>query len=154
LLALLLSIQHRGRATAAELAEELEVSERTIYRDIATLQAAGIPLWTETGPGGGVRLTEGWRSPLDGLTAPEAAALLVGPSGATGLGLGPGLVAARAKLRSGLPDAARAAAERITERFHLDAPGWFQHDEPDPHLPTIVEALWSDRRLDVRYRSG
>src|SRR5687768_15045227 len=77
LLALLFILQRRGQATAAQLASELEVSVRTLYRDVASLMAAGVPVWTEPGPQGGIRLMEGWRTRLDGLTADEASALFL-----------------------------------------------------------------------------
>jgi predicted DNA-binding transcriptional regulator YafY len=77
LLALLFVLQRRGRATAQQLATELEVSVRTLYRDVAALMAAGVPVWTEPGPQGGIRLMEGWRTRLDGLTAEEASALFL-----------------------------------------------------------------------------
>jgi predicted DNA-binding transcriptional regulator YafY len=165
LVALLLALQHTGAATAAELADAMEVSVRTIYRDIAALQAAGVPIWTETGPRGGIRLIDGWRTDLDGLTAEEATALFLGgaPSVADELqgeeqgdelGLGTVLTAAQTKVLSTLPPELRGRASRVRERFLLDAPGWFHHDVPTEHLPTVSEALWEERRLDVRYRRG
>ncbi|MBN2624556.1 MAG: WYL domain-containing protein [Acidimicrobiales bacterium] len=154
LLALLLRLQRSGPATAATLASELEVSERTIYRDVAMLQAAGVPLWTETGPHGGIRLVEGWRSPVDGFTAAESVALTIGSAGASDLGLGAVLTAARSKLRSALPEPARDDLERVTQRFLLDAPGWFQRDDVGDALATVADAVWQGRRLDVRYGRG
>lgn len=151
LLALLLRLQRTGPATAASLATELEVSERTIYRDVAMLQAAGVPLWTEPGPGGGIRLVEGWRSPVDGFTAAETMALTIGSAGAADLGLGAVLTAARSKLRSALPGPARDDLERVTSRFLLDAPGWFHRDEAGGALATVADALWNDQRLDADY---
>ena len=151
LLALLLRLQRTGPATAASLATELEVSERTIYRDVAMLQAAGVPLWTEPGPGGGIRLVEGWRSPVDGFTTDETVALTIGTAGAADLGLGAVLTAARSKLRSALPGPARDDLERVTSRFLLDAPGWFHRDEAGGALATVADALWNDQRLDARY---
>src|SRR4051812_19113042 len=125
LVALLLRLQQLGRATAPDLAEELEVSVRTIYRDVAALQAAGVPIWTETGPGGGIRLLAGWRTRLDGLTADEAGALLLGgaPDAAAELGLGTVLVAAQTKVLTTLPPELRNRATKVRQRFHLDAPG-------------------------------
>jgi predicted DNA-binding transcriptional regulator YafY len=156
LVALLLHLQRTGSATSAELAELFDVSVRTIYRDVSALQAAGAPLWTETGPGGGVRLLDGWRTDLDGLTSEEAAALFLGglPAVAGDLGLGSVLAAAQVKMLAALsPDAAvRAAAAR--SRFLLDAPGWFARDEATPALPTLAGALWDDERIELQYEVG
>ena len=156
LLAILLRLQDAGPATAERLADELEVSVRTIYRDVAALQAAGVPIWTETGPRGGIRLLDGWRTRLDGLTADEAGALfLAGAPGAVAeLGLGTVLAAAQAKVLSTLPPELRGRAGRVQERFVLDAPGWFHHGEDLPHLATVADAVWSEHRVDLRYRRG
>jgi predicted DNA-binding transcriptional regulator YafY len=152
-MALLLELQRVRAATAAVLAARLEVSERTIYRDVAALQAAGVPLWTEPGPGGGIRLVDGWRTELDGLTGDEAAALfLAGAPGAVGeLGLGTVLVAAQTKVLATLPPELRGRARRVQERFHLDAPGWFHHDEPLRWLGAVAASVWDARRLEVDY---
>ena len=156
LMATVLLLQRRGRATAPELAEALEVSVRTVHRDIAALQAAGVPLWTEPGPRGGVRLVEGWRMPGAGLTAEEAAALfLTGvPGAAAELGLGAVMATAQVKLLETLPPELHARASRVRERFHLDAPGWFQRTEPLPHLAVVAEGVWGERRLEVAYGRG
>jgi predicted DNA-binding transcriptional regulator YafY len=156
LVALLLHLQDRRGATAGELATLLEVSVRTIYRDVAALQAAGVPLWTETGPGGGIRLLEGWRSRLDGLTADEAGTLFLAgvPGAAADLGLGALLAAAQVKVLATLPPELRARAGRVRERLHVDAPGWFHAEEDVPHLATVAEGVWEQRRLDVRYGRG
>ncbi|PSL05379.1 putative DNA-binding transcriptional regulator YafY [Haloactinopolyspora alba] len=150
----MLLLQQRRAATAAEIARELEVSVRTVYRDVAALQAAGVPVWTETGPGGGLRLVEGWRTSLDGLTGDEAAALFLGgvPSAVADLGLGTVLVAAQSKVIATMPPELRGRAGRLRERFHLDAPGWFGPKGPPAHLGTVADAVWRDRRLDVTYR--
>jgi predicted DNA-binding transcriptional regulator YafY len=154
LVALLLLLQAKGRATAPQLARELEVSVRTVYRDVASLLAAGVPLWTEPGRNGGIHLLEGWRTRLDGLTGDEAGALfLSGAPGVAGeLGLGALLAAAEVKVLTTLPPELRGRAARIRERFHLDAPGWFQRPEPLPHLALVADAVWSARRVDLRYR--
>ncbi len=154
LLALLLHVQRHGGATAPELASALEVSVRTIYRDVAALAEAGVPVWTEPGPHGGIRLVEGWRTRLDGLTGDEAGALALAgaPGAAAELGLGTLLATAQTKLHATLPPELQARAARVGERFHLDAPGWFSRDEPPPALTEVARALWDDRRLRVRYR--
>lgn len=152
LLALLMAVQRRGHATAPELAEEFGVSVRTIHRDVAALQEAGVPLWTAAGVGGGVRLVDGWRSPVDGLTTDEASALMVGPAVA-GLGLASVLSTARSKVRSGLPPAVRTQVEVIGERFLLDAQRWFDEEGEPAALPELADAVWQGHRVDLRYGS-
>ena len=112
LVAILLHLQARGRLTAAELAKELEVSERTIYRDLFELGAAGVPIYGERGKGGGYRLLDGYRTNLTGLTAEEAGALLMSgaPGPAAELGLGSLLAATRLKLIAAVPPALRETA--------------------------------------------
>lgn len=156
LIALLLRLQHQGPTTAARLADELEVSVRTIYRDVASLQAAGVPLWTETGPGGGIRLLDGWQGQIDGLTADEASALMLSgaPTAAAELGLGAVVAAAQAKVMATLPPELRSRAGRVRERFLLDAPGWFRRDEPPEHLDVVADAVWSETRLAITYARG
>jgi predicted DNA-binding transcriptional regulator YafY len=156
LVTLLFLLQQRGRSTAAELAAALEVSERTVYRDVEALLAAGVPLWTEQGRTGGIRLMAGWRTRLDGLTGREAAAIFaVGvPELLAELGLGASLTAARAKVLAGLPAPLREYASAIADRFHLDAPGWFQQPETAVLLTVVADAVASTRRLRMDYRRG
>jgi predicted DNA-binding transcriptional regulator YafY len=154
LVQLLLLLQTSGKMTATRLAEELEVSVRTIYRDIEALSSAGVPIYAESGPGGGVRLVDGYRTRLTGLTAEEAEALALSglPGAASELGLGTVLAAAQLKVDAALPPELRSRAVRMRERFHLDAPGWFAREEPVPHLATLSRAVWEERRLEIRYR--
>ena len=154
LIQLLLLLQTRGRTTAARLAEELEVSVRTIYRDIEALSGAGVPIYAEAGPGGGVRLVDGYRTRLTGLTAEEAEALALSglPGAASELGLGTVLAAAQLKVDAALPPELRSRAVRMRERFHLDAPGWFAREEPVPHLALLSRAVWEEERVEIRYR--
>lgn len=154
LLSLLLLLQSRGRMTARQLAEELEVSVRTVYRDVESLAAAGVPLYGEPGHDGGYRLVDGYRTRLTGLTAEEAEALFLSglPGAAADLGLGSVLATGRLKLLAALPDELRNRAGRLGQRFHLDTSGWYDDPDPTPRLATIVGAVWEQHRIRVRYR--
>ena len=152
LISLLLTLQNRGHATAAELAEELGVSLRTVYRDLEALGSAGVPVTTERGPGGGCRLLGGYRTQLTGLEAGEAEALFLAglPGPAAELGLGSLLARAQRKVLAALPARLRAAASLANQRFHLDARRWFEPAPEHPALETIAVAVWSDRALSLR----
>ncbi|SEN67188.1 Predicted DNA-binding transcriptional regulator YafY, contains an HTH and WYL domains [Actinacidiphila rubida] len=154
LLSILLLLQTRGRMTAEDLAGELEVSVRTVYRDIEALHAAGVPLYGDAGHSGGYRVLDGYRTRLTGLTSGEAEALFLSgvPGPAAELGLGPALAAAQLKLTAALPAPLRAQAERIRSRFHLQAPGWYAEDDPVPFLEQVADAVWHGKVLRVRYR--
>ncbi|MGW0630920.1 helix-turn-helix transcriptional regulator [Streptomyces sp. NPDC002758] len=154
LVSILLLLQTRGRMTAAQLAEELEVTVRTVYRDVEALSAAGVPLYGDAGHAGGYRLLAGYRTRLTGLTRDEAEALFLAgaPGPAADLGLGPVLAAAQLKVRAALPPELRTHADRVSGRFHLDAPGWYADAEESPYLPAVAEAVWNTRVLHVRYR--
>ncbi len=154
LVSILLLLQTRGHRTAAELAEELEVSDRTVYRDVQALAESGVPIYAERGPGGGVRLVDGYRTRLTGLTSEEAEALFLSgvPGPAAELGLGTVVTAARLKVLAALPPELRARAGRVAERFHLDAPGWWQQADPVPCLGELANAVWETRSVIVRYR--
>lgn len=154
LLSILLLLQTRGRMTAAELAAELEVSVRTVYRDVESLHAAGVPLYADSGHSGGYGLLAGYRTRLTGLSAGEAEALFLSgiPGPAAELGLGSALAAAQLKLRAALPPELRGQADRMRSRFHLEAPGWYADDAEVPYLSQVADAVWHSRVLDVRYR--
>lgn len=155
LLSILILLQLRGRLTASDLAIEFEVSERTIYRDIDALSAAGVPIYGDRGPGGGFQLLDGYRTRLTGLSTGEAeAAMMIGlPGPAAELGLGTEASAARNKLMSALPDAGAALADRMAARFHLDPIDWYRGSEALPYLPTIARAVLDQRTLRMRYES-
>jgi predicted DNA-binding transcriptional regulator YafY len=152
LVALLLLLQTRGQLTVAELAERLDVSERTVQRDANALAAAGVPIVSIRGPAGGYRLDRGYRTRLTGLDAAEAEALFVGP--AAELGLGRELAAARLKLLASLPAELQERASMAARLFHIDTRGWFREEDRAPSLSVLAGALWRCRRLDIRYREG
>jgi predicted DNA-binding transcriptional regulator YafY len=153
LLSLLLLLQTRGRMTAQQLADELEVSVRTIYRDVDALNAAGVPLYGDAGHDGGYQLLDGYRTRLTGLTPAEAEALFLSglPGPAAELGLGGVLAAATLKLRAALPASMRDSADRLTERFYLDAPGWYRPERKVACLAEVASAVWERHALRVRY---
>ncbi|MBW6433583.1 WYL domain-containing protein [Actinoplanes hulinensis] len=154
LLSLVLLLQDRGRLTAQQLAEELDVSVRTVYRDIEALGAAGVPVYAELGANGGYQLVDGYRTRLTGLTPQEAGAILLAgvPEAAAELGLGAVLTTAELKLRASLPARLARHVDEIRDRFHLDAAGWFRETETHPHLTALAGAVWNRRRARMRYR--
>ncbi|MEU7584037.1 WYL domain-containing protein [Streptomyces sp. NPDC041068] len=154
LLALLLLLQNRGRMTGPELAEELEVSVRTVYRDAEALAASGVPVYAERGPTGGFRLLDGYRTRLTGLTDDEADSLALAgmPGAAADLGLGAELATAQLKLAAALPAGLGERSRRIQERFHLDAAAWFRAADPAPLLDVVADAVWRQRVLRAHYR--
>lgn len=155
LLGLLLLLQAHRRMSATRLAEELEVSVRTVLRDIDELSASGVPVRAVRGAEGGFELVEGWRTRLTGLTPAEAQALFVAGAGGPSaqLGLAEAGRSAQLKVLASLPDASQADARRVAARFHLDAVGWYRREETLPHLAAVADAVWRDRRLRLRYES-
>lgn len=155
LLSILMLLQSHPRMTAASLARELEVSERTILRDIDQLSAAGVPLWAERGRQGGFRLRPGWSTQLTGMTEPESQALLLAglPGPATELGLGKAAVSARLKLVASVPAPLRESAARVAERLHIDPVDWYRTPDAPAWLREVAEAVWQAARIRVRYAS-
>ena len=149
LMSLVLLLQARGHATAKAIAAELEVSVRTVYRDLEALAAAGVPVLTESGPGGGCRLLEGYRFPLRGLRPDEAEALLIlgVPAVLRELGLDRALDAAQRQIQvtAGGPEVGTAVL------VHLDMPRWFGGQEDLPCLRDVAQALRSGQQLALRY---
>jgi predicted DNA-binding transcriptional regulator YafY len=155
LMSILMLLQGRDGMSAQQLATELEVSVRTIYRDVEALQFAGVPIYSDRGPLGGYRLVKGWKTKFTGLTTGEAEALfLTGlPGPAAEMGLGPVVAAVQHKVLASLSTDLRHRAAGLRDRFHLDAPAWFQDSESAPFLVQVSSALWEDRRITVRYMS-
>jgi predicted DNA-binding transcriptional regulator YafY len=149
LVATLLVLQARGRVTVAELARELEVSERTARRDLEALGLAGVPVYSQPGRGGGWSLVGGSRTDLSGLTAPEARALFMvaGPSAAT-----PEVKAALRKLVRALPEQFRASAEAASSAIVIDPTDWDRPKAPPPkHLAVLQQAIGDGVQIELRY---
>lgn len=153
LLSILLLLQVRGRLSAQALADELEVSVRTIYRDVDELSAAGIPIYGDSGPGGGFSLLEGYRAGLTGLTSEEAQTLfLAGFPQATDLA-GLGEVATMAKLKLQAAAASRGPVHGLADRIHLDPTVWYRQPPRPRHLDAVAKATLGEQRLRIRYES-
>lgn len=155
LLSLQMLLETRGRMSAQALADALEVSVRTLYRDVDQLSAAGVPIYAERGRHGGFALLPGWKTTLTGLTPSEAQAVFLSglPGPAQDLGLGGDVEGARLKLLAALPAAWREDAQRVSARLHLDPVDWYRESEPTPHLATVAAAVWSGRQIRMRYES-
>ena len=172
LVSIILLLQARGQMTAGQLAAELEVSVRTVYRDIAALNVAGVPVVTESGPGGGCWLLDGYRFPLRGLSGDEAAALLAlgVPTVVAELGLADAFAAAQRKIwlsssteaRKGTGagqggsggDTSGGAGGPVSALVHLDMPRWFGASEPVPWLRTLAAAVRDRQQVRLGYRHG
>jgi predicted DNA-binding transcriptional regulator YafY len=154
LLSLLMLLEIHGKMTARQLAKELEVSERTIYRDIVALCTSGVPIYTEDGPGGGISLVENYKTDLTGLNESEvrALAMLNVPEPLVKLGFGRELKAVLLKLSASLPSSSRANETHTRQRIHLDASWWFEPEEPIPHLQTVQQALFKQHKLHITWR--
>lgn len=156
LLSILLLLQVHRRMTARELAKRLEVSQRTIHRDMEALGMAGIPVMAARGVGGGWMLVEEFRTNLTGLNEAEIQALFLTkpPRVLADLGLQQASEAALIKLLAALPAMARGGAEGVRQRVYVDVSGWRQQEERVPLLPTLQEAIWRDRKLRLTYRGA
>lgn len=154
LLSILLLLQTHQRMTASSLARRLEVSPRTIHRDMEALSMAGVPVYAERGAGGGWVLPESFRTQVTGLTESEIRALFVTlPAKVLAdLGLEKASDAALVKVLAALPSVARGNAEHMRQRIHVDGAGWRQAAEEVPALPLLQEAVWIERRLRLLYR--
>ncbi|WP_434048094.1 MULTISPECIES: WYL domain-containing protein [Sorangium] len=156
LLSLMLLLQQaKGRQlTAEDLARRLHVSARTIYRDLDALSSAGVPVYANRGPNGGIALLEGWQTSLTGLTQPEVQALsaVAAPGALADIGLSAALESGLIKLSAALPVVQRSAAEHARQRLHVDSSGWFQGREAVPHLDVLREGVWQDRKVWLAYR--
>lgn len=156
LITLLMLLQTNGRMTAQELADRLEVSPRTIYRDLDALSASGVPVYAERGPQGGCMLMEQYRTNLTGLKESEVRALFMFtvPGLLAELGADKDSESALLKLQAALPAPFQKDAAQVRQRLHLDPAPWFHPPEPAPYLALVQDAIWAERRLRMRYRRG
>jgi predicted DNA-binding transcriptional regulator YafY len=154
LIKMVLLLQSRPSMTAAELARELEVSERTVTRDAQALSEAGVPVYADRGRAGGYRLIGGYRTRLTGLARSEAEALFLSgvPGALREMGLEDAASAARLKVSAALLPALSDASRAAAQRFHLDAPNWFTEPKSPELLPALADAVWDDRQVRARYR--
>jgi predicted DNA-binding transcriptional regulator YafY len=154
LISLLMLLQTKGQMTAQELAERLEVSTRTIYRDLDALSASGVPVYAERGPQGGCSLMDSYRTNLTGLNENEVRALFMFtvPGLMADLGADKASEAAMLKLTASLPAPFQQDAEKVRQRIHLDTAVFFQQAEPTPYLNLVQDAIWQERRLRMVYR--
>jgi predicted DNA-binding transcriptional regulator YafY len=142
--------------TSRDLATRLEVSERTIHRDMEALSGVGIPVTAERGSGGGWSLLGDYRTSLTGLTEPEIQSLFLTTSTKllSDLHLDKAANGALLKLLASLPSRFREGAERARQRIHIDVSGWSRREEAVPLLPVLQEALWTERKLLITYLRG
>lgn len=155
LLSIVLLIQRDGQMTAAELAAAMGVTQRTIYRDVEALSMAGVPIYTQPGPNGGIALGAAYRSQLNWFTGPELQALLYTGTATplADLGLASAMDNAVLKLLALLPERGQREAELMRQRLYLDASGWYGFGEAHPTLPLLKEAVWEDRRIEASYEN-
>jgi predicted DNA-binding transcriptional regulator YafY len=156
LLSIVLLLQVHHQLTSRDLAERLEVSERTIHRDMEALSGAGIPVVAERGIGGGWSLLGEYRTNLTGLNESEIQSLfLTQPSKLLAdLRLEKASEGALLKLLAALPTAYRRRAERARKFIYVAAAGWSRQEETVPLLPVLQEAIWSERKLRITYERG
>lgn len=153
LISILLLLQNKGKLTTKELAKELEVTGRTIHRDMEALSAAGIPVVADRGKSGGWRLLEQYRTNLTGLKANELKSLLISPSFQmlTDLGLAKDWHEARQKILASIPSALQNYSHDIWNRIHVDTTAWRQSPKKIESFKILQEAIWDERKLQIEY---
>lgn len=153
LLSTLLVLQAHGKQTGRELASRLEVSERTVHRDMEALSAAGVPVYAVRGVRGGWQLDEQWRTQVPGLDEAELRALLMAQPRVIGdTRLAAAAERAIDKLMAALPVRMRAQAASIRQRLYVDTTGWWATNEDLSALPVVQDAVTRDRKLAIHYR--
>ncbi|MBW4437680.1 MAG: YafY family transcriptional regulator [Pleurocapsa minor GSE-CHR-MK-17-07R] len=153
LISMLLLLYANGRMTARELAEELAVTERTVYRDMEALSLSGVPVYTQQGSGGGIFLDENYRVSLTGLSRRDVQALFIAASSQPLHDLGLAHENPLLKLFAALPASQQREVERVRARYYIDTRNWFQQAEATPFFASLHQAVWDDKRIDVTYES-
>lgn len=156
LISIILLLQNHRQLTAAQLAGRLDVSERTILRDMDALSGAGVPVRAARGTGGGWSLLEGYRTRLTGLTSEEVRSLFFSrpPSALSALGLQTASESAWMKLQASLGETAQREAAFVSQRILVDPSGWRESSNALTALPTLMEALWRNRQVRFEYESA
>lgn len=157
LLQIMVMLQNRGKMTTRELAEALEVSERTVLRDMDALSAAGIPVTAERGKTGGWKLMEGFRSAVSGLKLDELKSLFILPSDhlLEQLGIRPGGLEIRRKLAASMPQTIKSSAQQYLEKIYIDTGTWKPSDGSQTEtLRDALDALLADRKIRIHYQKA
>ncbi|MCS0787070.1 YafY family transcriptional regulator [Cytobacillus firmus] len=156
LISILLLLQNNERMTTRELAKELEVTERTIHRDMEALSAAGIPVLAERGKFGGWRLLEKYRTNLTGLKADEIKTLLLSPSfeHLADLGISEDWKEARQKLLAAIPAPLKDDVKDISNRIHIDTSTWRQTPREMKSFGIVQQAVWEEKKLQILYEKA
>lgn len=154
LISLLMALQRNGNHTAGELAVRLNVSVRTIFRDIDALSAMGVPVYTEPGRGGGIRLVEGYSSDLTGLSSgeAEALALIASPALIGGSELATPTRTALDKLAAAVPSMHQLRAQHARGRLLFDTKAWFRAPAESPFLDELRACVWNNECLEIKYQ--
>jgi predicted DNA-binding transcriptional regulator YafY len=153
LLSMLLLLQARNKLTAAELADELEVSKRTVLRDVEALSVANVPIYSQKGPGGGIFLDEQYRLILSGFQQSELQGLFVSgfPKFLAELGLNEPTQEGAEKLYGVLPKRHQSAIKAFQQRIHIDPKWWWYEETPPAFWPLLQQAVYEDKRVRVVY---
>ncbi|MGM0806151.1 MAG: helix-turn-helix transcriptional regulator [Bacillota bacterium] len=156
LISILLLLQNHGKMTTKALANELEVTERTIHRDMEALSAAGIPVLAERGKHGGWRLVDEYRTRLTGLKDNELKTLFLSPSFQllSDLGITKDWKEARQKLLASLPNTLQSQADNVWNRIHIDTDSWKQLSQETTALGLLQQAIWEERKIRIAYEKA
>ena len=154
LISLILALQDQGKTTASHLAGALEVSRRTILRDLEALSLSGVPILAEGGPGGGIWLDPAYRTSLTGMKEAELRTLLVSGDARLldDLGWGQAFRETQAKLRASVPRRFESGVEQLRRRLFIDS-RWWWHEAGEPKLEALQAAVWEDRVIEGEYQT-